>query len=1129
MIRNVLLLLSSAAILLLIFFGYSRIVSDPVREHPDQEESGGALPQVADPRGEALQVGDITIPPGSEFTFKRYDPASGRFREQLRGREWRPVPGARDEVLVEAPELTIRLPSGMLAVISAREAQLRIDRVSNKRAEPKLGWLEHDVRIDIDRETAEQRTPLSERPEDRITITMPRLDFDLELGKLATDGAIRVENIDFELQGVGLALEWNQGANRVESLLIRQGDQLVLYGGGGLLGNPLDTVPVEEPPAPAELPEPRRRPRPPVAYEFSLVGHVVATQCEGDEAVGSLSADQLRILFDLGGRAAGSLLERRGRMRRPRSALEARLVVQWSGPLQMGPAAPRAVSAPPRRHFIASGEPVVLTRAASSIRCARLEYFDETQQIWLYAPDAGRVDFDLGPDLVAAADSVYVDRNRNLVKLIGNVALQSRESSPAQPGGGGRRTDIRAAHWAELYLVADGQAPQGSAAAPADAPRPTAADSAAADPLLASGGIERAVFVGDVSVGLRGQQLSAQRLEARFRPRSGDEPIENLLTSVIAAGGARLAARERSAQGPLERLSLPFQLTYELLAQPLSLAAQLRDRSSGASGEMLEAQEARISFAVTADRNDLYPRQLDAIGGVHVRQGRDSIRGERVIANLDPPPPRAAPSAVAAQAPAPAFVLREVEVRGRAELQSPAEQVAVRGDRVVAAFGPGNELHTALVRSDGGRMARVRAGPYAVHGHNIVVDQPEERLQVHGPSQLVLLTQRSLQGASRSRTTPLTVKAAEELDIDGKRNLVTFTGQVDARSGQEYLLADRMTLRLENAATPPAAPPNVWSAWREQLGRQGLLGEQRDPALRGATRPLLRKEPLRLEAVNATVVSETPDAAGRLPLVHSSLQAPQLTIEIPERVIRSVGLTQLLMTNRRLSGDAAAEREALGVPSALLTRGPSQTAMQSQGGMTYAIGQARPLAEVGVGDAPAERQDSVLFEGGVVFVHRAGREMVNLEQMLPQIAGDKQALARLTSRATYLECRRLECTFLAPAERPDQADSAAALPSLGGMGVGASGASLRLGWLMAQDAVYLRDRQGPGVREVRGDRMEFDRSRAVVGIFGSPAVVEFQNLETQRYDLPARGPRFEIDLNSGLVRSAEVQGQFNRP
>src|SRR4030095_446208 len=71
---------------------------------------------------------------------------------------------------------------------------------------------------------------------DALTIDVDTLHFNLEAGELKTDRPIHVTTDLFQIHGVGLRRVCSRQANRVETLTIDQGRELVLYVRGGLFG-----------------------------------------------------------------------------------------------------------------------------------------------------------------------------------------------------------------------------------------------------------------------------------------------------------------------------------------------------------------------------------------------------------------------------------------------------------------------------------------------------------------------------------------------------------------------------------------------------------------------------------------------------------------------------------------------------------------------------------------------------------------------------------------------------------------------------------------------------------------------------------------------------------------------------
>jgi hypothetical protein len=307
MIRNIVLAVSSLAVLIILFMVYSLLVGAPASgrvERPAMEQVPPQEPTTTQP----FQVGGaLEVPGGGKIVYKQYDEHTGRPRSMLSLQDWQPVPGAKNEIRVTGPELAPLLPSGMIATISADEGQITVDRMEQSQMKPKLGWLAGNVRIIVDRATSLDRTARTERPEDLITVSVDRLEFDLEIGELKTDDRIVVKSDDFELIGTGLHLIWNQASNRIETLTLAQGEELVLYAAAGLFGMKAEkdaaeeaaTEPATAPAAPERKPRKRLGPaRPPTAYLCTLTGGLMAEQYRGEERVGGLDADQVELLFD---------------------------------------------------------------------------------------------------------------------------------------------------------------------------------------------------------------------------------------------------------------------------------------------------------------------------------------------------------------------------------------------------------------------------------------------------------------------------------------------------------------------------------------------------------------------------------------------------------------------------------------------------------------------------------------------------------------------------------------------------------------------------------------------------------------------------------------------------------------
>lgn len=1078
MIRNVVLLISCLALMVLLFLGYQQLVEIPT---PSSRPPGSTHdlrtrePEVQ----QSLRIGEadafVNVTPGQEIAFTRYDPRSGRATEQIRCQTWRPVAGSADRVTVEQPVLHKRLPSGMDVTIAAQRGEIQVDSVRKAQMNPQRGWLEGDVRIEVDRSTEPERTPLDQRPQDRILIATQRLDFDLLRGGVSTTQALRVEADEVELSAAGLELLWNAAENRVESLRIPAGGQLV-YHPGGRFARPLegpaaqteDSTPAES--LPASQPADRRaRPEPPSrerrAYECILSRGVRVDQMRGDARVGGLVADTLTLTLDVGARMAGDLFglgegprspdaQKPSTSEAPRSspsaatsrpALPSRVVVEWSGALSLAPARPRLAHQPPRRDVRAEGQ-VRVDSGDRAITCRRLYYEDQTQRLWLQSDGTARVRATVGERLALEAGSVYVDRGRDLIRLIGAVSLRSQEGTSA----GGQGLSIDCSLWAELHLAAPGDQAVSQPAAPAPP------DDGVAGELFDVAALESAEFNGDVGIRMGDQVLLAEALTAQFRSTESGESLADALTSAVARGQVRFEAQPRS---PLDWAGA---------------AGRLLDRLRGLRGagpqRWLACDRMEMRFA-RSEGGRVYPREITATGVVRLADQRSGagVRGRRLVAELD-------------QAGRP--------LRG-----------TVYGAR--------------------DRDALVFVEPFAVRAAEVRIDDATQVLAVDGAARVSFLSERGLRGQPRGRPSLVRITCDESLRVDGQANRVVFRGNVHARASRDSLKADALTLLLADLDPPASRAASGLAAGlsaamrsfpQPSAGGDAVAGGASAGLARAgqsATRPALerstRKEPVLVRAERCVAVSRD-GRRGQGAWQRQTITAPELEVELRSRQLRTAGQTTLLIENYNLGeGDSPRVQDALGLPSSLMTRGPSQTVMQAAQSMRYVMGE----------DGPS-RRDWVVFEGKVRCRHVAGREIRSLSELLPESAARPELLAQLKDRNALLQCDRLESYFSAT-QQPDGSDG-----------------PLRLSWINATGRVQLRDQEDRIIRTVTAQQLEFDREQNVIHVFGSTNPPQFaqvieEDLARQNFRRPLSSPEITINLTDRTMRTKAASGSIASP
>lgn len=1133
MARNLILFVASAAVMLLGFFIYVSVTALP-NPGTDAPVRGAAELPTADIQDERTWTaqGGVKLAPGQAPSFTVYDD-TGRATQSFRCETWEKVPGKENLVRVTEPELRLLLPSGMEVEVRAERGELELERMSESDIELHIGELEGDARIIVDRGADPDRPDLGERPEDKLEVRLDSLSFDLDRGVFGSDGPLEIESAEFTLTGDDFELVWNEAANRIESFRIERGEQLVLSGRGGLFSGlsggkadkaesqpESDAVPADAPATTSD------------AYRCTLHDAVRVRHERGEHQIGGIDASALTLLFDMRRAIAAGDDEQDRRepnaanapttgggepvvaAKTPNDVMATqpaeerepeRLTVAWSGPLELTPADPPAKRGPydtqpllPRRRVIAEGDPVVLMLPGDrQVTCGRLAYFDETQQVWLRPQPGQRVELELSPRSHARAEAIFIDGPANLVKLIGDVRL----SSVRGDGGNAQTTAIEARLWAELYL---------RTIEPNDDARAAAASGAdlLTDETASGITIDRATFVGEVDVDLLGNRLAAHRLDVAFAPpaeRAASQPatageavpedatvaatqsLQDQIQSVVAVGGVRLM-ETRPDVVPDWLRTLQWRIG-DVVRPGYARYAQKRIREPQA----LACVELTIDFADN-DEGRRVPTSLVARGDVRLRDFANGLRarGRRLVADIRPLGPEQ-------------FTLDEAVIHGRP-----------------------------------GERARVLAPPYEIRGNEIVATPDDRRLVVNGWSWLRFAAEYSFEGVRRDRATFVTVTSQSRLSIEDAHDpanpeyggLVRFSGEVRAVSGNESLESDTLTLVLRNVLEEFAAPVEPMGL-RDAVGAFGADVRRTIADARAAeqttTAPVasaaqeerltglaqfnidssLRKEPSRLIAQRANIHSDTPNPAGGFPLIERTIAAPELEVDILSSQIRTNGETHLLMISRALD-DQAARRATAGpsaMPSALVADSPSQTAMASQGGMTYVIGENGP-----------NRRDQVLFRGGVQFCHLAGNQVKNLSEMIPEVAGDRSRMQQLGGRNVRLDCDKLEGEFV--------------IRSVG-ESVGRQSSPMELARLNATGDVWLDDTRNGTSTEILAHQIEFDREFAKLRVLGSKdplkdAQVFIENPQTGRMDIPATGPEFIIDLNTNQIQAGRTEMIFRR-
>jgi len=186
---------------------------------------------------ETINSQGVEFSPGKQTTVRVYDDITGRLKYQFEAKRWEPT-GRDTDFHVEQLLIQIHMPRGEVTSISADEADITLARKSRNRTEAQRGTLRGNVKVVIDRTTAEWREQhpdlagRDDHPESLITIRMETARFDMDRAELVSDGSVEVDSAEASIENThGLTVHWDQVDNRVEMLRFDHGGRMVLRRG----------------------------------------------------------------------------------------------------------------------------------------------------------------------------------------------------------------------------------------------------------------------------------------------------------------------------------------------------------------------------------------------------------------------------------------------------------------------------------------------------------------------------------------------------------------------------------------------------------------------------------------------------------------------------------------------------------------------------------------------------------------------------------------------------------------------------------------------------------------------------------------------------------------------------------
>ncbi len=943
----------------------------------------------------------FTIKPGKGFHHS-LDDESGRPRGDIFGEEWRHT-DTKGELEIVRPVIRVRTPRGQFIHVTADRGRIQVKNVEGGTPEPRSGELIGNVRITVDRLNEEQREALTPEQQQQtegerfIKLYMDDIALDFEFARVETDGPFRVEAAETTILGRGLHLRYNELESRVEELVVREGERIIVYGMNNRfavgMGTAAEEASAEDSGATASAATPRPTPTPPPAtaplgdsdlppllaedappaprvrptdeYVAEFEGDVRVAEFESEQRVGTLAADHLRVLFDFRQR------EREMARQAPpgmtvEEALAAeqattqpvappptidrthRIELAWSGPLKIlsRRLTDRAPDAEQRVHIHASGDEVVVEDAKTHVECAELHYRNENEYVRL----VGRTNEPAHVVLKGSGE------------LFGREIQLNRSAQEARATGpGGRLITTEARSLVEAPPDADGTIDDNDAVpldirferevtarfgkAPLTRLNPRTGEQVTVEREI----LESAVFVGDVVMDRGAERIQCERIELDFAlgPHGKQYP-----TTVRAYGDARMSQDAKYIRAA-DRILLTLELIEEDVDRPPFNLAVARQRA--------------------------------------VEQGEnpDALNWEAI---------RAAYEQEKSYTPG----IKDLKAYGAVEVRDPAQRLDIDCGKLECAFARGREIQSGLVTPGDGGTAFVALGDFSIAAPTpIPFDAVRQTARVDGSGRMTFPSKQDIDGRILDEPLLVSVKWADRMAFDGPRNEAVFHGQVNIESKTSAFACE--SLRVDFAETAPSegqlaaadadARADKWWLLTPLIERAGEDGDRRF----AVTGPAFDKEPVYIYATGDVVAtSHNEDETTHELRSRVRFAGPIMAIDLRQRYVHVEGAGTLLIEDYRRpsaeDGRTAAAGDADGnvTPFGRMVGGePSQTYIAWQEAMRYRdeLATAEFLKDVTLVHATGDK-----MKGVSTGSYDGGREAkLNCQTLIVQFVRDTDA------------------------------------------------------------------------------------------------------------------------------------------
>ncbi|MGH7213425.1 MAG: hypothetical protein ACREIT_01390 [Tepidisphaeraceae bacterium] len=796
--------------------------------------ASGELPVAATfpTTGEGIQG----IHGGEGMWVKQFDAETGELVSQFRGARFDPRKDGT--VFVTHPEAEFFLGDGQVLRIEGRDGVVVLPDTGTgeqtaaglrtQARTPTRGKL-YDVKLTLYPST----DAVGDETRAAVVAEMNNAAFDNDTLRITTEGytddagrAVAADQVpvlvrgEYEFEGQGLTVRWNERDRRLQMLEVARGGRLVIKDPKALSTQPgrsrrprqarvphppeaalaADTVAPDVAPVPATAPSRGRAKATSPPYRATFHGDVHIVQDDAALVLAELMhidfMPKRNLRSDLAAASRTSpavsapgptshesssaatpapVVAEHAKTAPTSQPSESPIIITWTGKLRLAPlesGEPDASLVPGEAVVRLVGAPVVVTRDGGRIESGLVTYQTLDERVMLHESEQT-------PLVMTDADGAKVTTRSMDYSARDRVALLRGKSRAIIPiegrGGADDEPTTLLIDWSEFCKLTMGGGGR------------TREDFR----------IERAELVGDVDVNHPQLELKSGRLALDFTPpaEGGTSPRKQGLRSLVAEGDVHCDMVDTS-----------------------------RKRQS------IEAD--RLELEARADaRGDAYPHVLRADGRVRASSDEEELQADHLLVEL------AVAEPTTREASSTTHPAGDLFAGGRVEVKQVIARDAVKvktGDGAVAtademtADMEGREADAELKgRAD--KPARIANGDNVIVGPLIKLSTARHSADVIGAGSLHAIQQ--ARGDAPPR--PMDVSWSDSLAIDGRANVVNVTGDVVATStnpdGSVSTASGkraRMVLADKPTTAKPAGAPNKTAAKDETVGPPDFLGEK---------------------------------------------------------------------------------------------------------------------------------------------------------------------------------------------------------------------------------------------------------------------------------------------------------------